>query len=201
MNIDDDRLKRLYQYWLDRKGDRRFPARRHLDPVTIRFVLGHVMLVDVLGPPLRFRVRLHGTEMARLAHYDLTGKFLDELPLVEYRDYVIRQCASLVENGVPLHVHHNRILDNRLRTYEALWLPFSEDDRNVTMLLCGLIYDPSPRLVAPPIEIADTLPVALPTAANPVAEPRSAVTKTSRARLRLGWSGLIGGWPMAVWAR
>jgi hypothetical protein len=33
------------------------------------------------------------------------------------------------------------MLDLRSRNYEALWLPFSEDDCTVTTLLCALIYD------------------------------------------------------------
>lgn len=99
------------------------------------------MLLDVMRDPLRFRLRLHGTEMARRANYDLTGKFLDDLPVAEYRDYVIDRCKYLVLDSEPLLVHHKRILDNKFRQYEALWLPFSEDDRSVSMLLCALIYD------------------------------------------------------------
>jgi hypothetical protein len=139
--IDDPRLARLYAYWLSRKGNRRFPARRDVDPLEFRYLLGHVMLLDVIGDPLRFRFRLHGTELTRRAGYDLTGKFLDDLPVAEYRDYVIERCKHLVADGEPLLVHHNRILDNKLRRYEALWLPLSEDGTQVSMLLCALIYD------------------------------------------------------------
>jgi hypothetical protein len=54
---------------------------------------------------------------------------------------VIEQCQGLVSRGAPLVVHHNRVLDGRLHRYEALWLPFSDDDRTITTLLCALIYD------------------------------------------------------------
>jgi hypothetical protein len=47
-------------------------------------------------------VRLHGTEMVQQAGYELTGKFLDERPVAEYRDYVIEQCRGLVSRGEPL---------------------------------------------------------------------------------------------------
>jgi hypothetical protein len=141
MEIEDWRLRKLYEYWLDCRRGRRFPSRRDVDPTEIRFILGHVMLVDVLTDPLRFRVRLHGTEMAARAHYELTGKFLDELPLPEYRHYVIAQCNRLVASGEPLHVRHDRILDGQRRAYEALWLPFSDNDA-VSMLGCGLVYEP-----------------------------------------------------------
>src|SRR4051812_37301044 len=132
--IEDRRLARLYDYWLSCKGSRRFPSRSDIDPVDFRYVLGHVMLVDVLRDPLRFRVRLHGSDMARWANYDLTGKFLDDLPVADYRE-------GLVAGGEPLLVRHNRILDGKLQQYEALWLPLSESGVEVSMLLCALIYD------------------------------------------------------------
>jgi hypothetical protein len=139
--IQDSRLCRLYEYWLTKKGERRFPARCDIDPLDFGYVLGHVLLLDVVREPLRFRVRVHGTEMATRAGYDLTGKFLDDLPVTEYRHYVRERCERLVRDGEPLLVQHHRMLDGRSRQYEALWLPFSGDGRNVTMLLCGMIYD------------------------------------------------------------
>jgi hypothetical protein len=139
--IQDSRLCRLYCYWLAKKGERRFPARGDIDPLDFPYVLGHVMLLDVLRHPLRFKYRVHGTEMVRRAGYDLTGKFLDDLPITEYRQYVQERCEGLVRNREPLLVHHNRTLDGRPRHYEALWLPFSDDGENVNMLLCALVYD------------------------------------------------------------
>ena len=98
------------------------------------------MLVDVLRDPVRFRVRLHGSDMARRASYDLTGKFLDDLPIADYRDYVIDRCEGLVADGEPVLVHHNRVLDYKLRQYEVLWLP-SQKSASRCRLLCALIYD------------------------------------------------------------
>jgi hypothetical protein len=139
-HIRDPRLRSLYDYWQARKAARRFPARRDIDPLDFRYVLGSVMLVNVLREPLRFRVRLHGDKMARRAGYDLTGKLLDELPISDYRTYVIGRCRGLVESGEPLSLHHDRIIDGRSHRYEALWLPLSEDGSSVSMLLCALIY-------------------------------------------------------------
>jgi hypothetical protein len=146
--IGDKRLVRLYEYWLLRKGSHGFPSRGDLDPLDFRYLLGHIMLVDVSYDPLRFQVRLHGTEMVQRAGYELSGKFLDELPVADYRDYVIEQCKGLVQSGEPLAVRHNRMLDGRIRRYEALWLPLSDDNCAVTMLLCALIYDGDGRAVA-----------------------------------------------------
>lgn len=140
-DIQDARLRRLYEYWRDKKGSRRFPARRDIDPLDFAYVLGHVMLLDVLSDPLRFRVRVHGTDMVMRAGYDLTGKLVSDMPTTDYRRYVHERCEGLVSTGEPLALRHTRTLKGRTRGYEALWLPFSDDGRQVTMLLCALIYD------------------------------------------------------------
>src|SRR5215469_14537780 len=139
-DMRDARLRRLYEYWLEKKGPRRFPSRREIDPIDFSYVLGHIILVDVLRDPLRFRVRVHGTEMVAKAGYDLTGKFLDALPISDYRRYVLARCESLVRDGEPLLVWHDRTLDGKTRRYEALWLPLSDDGQPVTMLLAAMIY-------------------------------------------------------------
>jgi hypothetical protein len=140
-DIRDARLRRLYEYWVEKKGQRRFPSRRDIDPIDFAYVLGHVILIDVLRDPLRFRVRVHGTEMVAKAGYDLTGKFLDDHPITEYRRYVMERCEGLVRDGEPLLVRHDRTLDGKPRRYEALWLPLSDDGQQVTRLLAALIYD------------------------------------------------------------
>jgi len=137
----DSRLRRLYEYWCAKKGTRRFPARADIDPLDFPYMLGNIMLLDVVRDPLRFRVRVHGTEMVMRAGYELTGKFLDDLPITDYRRYVRERCEGLVRDGEPLIVRHNRALDGHSRRYEAIWLPFSDDGQNVSMLLCALIYD------------------------------------------------------------
>jgi hypothetical protein len=139
--IRDARLRRLYEYWLAKKGQRRFPSRAEIDPMDFAYVLGHVILFDVVRDPLRFRVRVHGTEMVEKAGYDLTGKFLDDLPITDYRLYVRQRCEDLVRNGVPMLVTHDRTLDGKPRRYEAIWLPLAGDGDTIGMLLCALVYD------------------------------------------------------------
>jgi hypothetical protein len=138
--ISDPRLRRLYQYWIDRRGDRRFPARSDIDPIEFSYALGSIMLIDVLRDPLRFRVRLHGSDLVSRDAHDLTGKLLDDLPRTDFNLLVIERCNSLVATGEPTLVHLDRMLDGRHRRYEAIWLPLSDDGSNVTMLLCALIY-------------------------------------------------------------
>jgi hypothetical protein len=138
--IRDPRLRRFYDYWLGKCGGRRFPARRDIDPLDFPYLLGNLMLMDVLRDPRRFRVRLHGTNVVARMNYDMTGKFLDEVPRPEYRAYVLERCLGLVASGAPLVLMNDLIVDGWVSRYEALWLPLSDDGIEVDLLVCAMIY-------------------------------------------------------------
>lgn len=136
----DPRLKRFYAYWEERRGARRFPARRDLDPVDFAYILGFIMLMEVHREPLRFRFRLHGTELVRHGGYDMTGKWLEDLPGAENQRAMLERCLSLVETGKPQFVRSERLLDGRLLRYEAVWVPLSDDGETINMLMRALCY-------------------------------------------------------------
>lgn len=140
MHIRDPRLRRFYEYWLERRGARQMPARRDIDPLDFRYLLGNLMLIDVLQEPLRFSVRLHGTNIVARMHYDMTGKLLDEVPRPEWRAYVLERCRGLASAGEPLLLTNDLVLDGWGSRYEALWLTFSDDGVEVTLLACAMIY-------------------------------------------------------------
>ena len=147
-NIETPCLRQLYAYWDARRAGREFPARRDIDPLDFRSALGHVMLLDVIYEPLRFRFRLHGSELALRAGYDMTGKMVDELPNAANRATLIGRCRVLIEARQPLVVLNERLLGKRIFGYEAVWLPLSSDGRTITMLMAGLVYRES-RAVDP----------------------------------------------------
>jgi len=140
-DLVDPLLRRLFAYWDEKRAGREMPARADVDPIDLRFILGQLILVDVLPEkPPRFRIRLHGTELARRAGYELTGKMLDELPSTEFRTLARRSFATTAETRRPFHSIRDRILDGKLRRYETLMLPLSPDGDRVDMLLVGLRY-------------------------------------------------------------
>jgi hypothetical protein len=133
-------LRRLFLYWDARRGEREFPARRDIDPLHFPYALGNVMLIDVLYGPLRFRFRLHGTELALRAGYDMTGKMVDQLPDPENRGVLLARCHALVETRRTVFVAADRLIDERPCSYEAIWLPLSDDGDTITMLMGALVY-------------------------------------------------------------
>lgn len=140
--ISNPKLQRLYEYWSRQRGDRKWPTRADLDPIEIRFVLGNVILAEVLPEtPPRYRIRLHGTTLAQRVGYDLTGKMLDDMPVPEFRDLVRRSFNKVVRTGEPLHVIANRMVDERMQHYESILMPLSNGGERVEMILIGLVYD------------------------------------------------------------
>jgi len=57
--LSDPELERFYRYWQDKRGARPMPSRTEFDPLEIPYILGHVILVDVLDSPRRFHIRVH----------------------------------------------------------------------------------------------------------------------------------------------
>jgi hypothetical protein len=138
--IETPCLRQLYAYWDARRGGREFPARGDIDPLDLKFVLGYLMLIDVAYEPLRFRFRLHGSELALRAGYDMTGKMVDELPNEANRAVLLQRCRSLIETRQPVAVINERLIEKRVFGYEAVWLPLAADGHTIDMLLGGLIY-------------------------------------------------------------
>ncbi|HEV8029723.1 MAG TPA: PAS domain-containing protein [Stellaceae bacterium] len=139
--ISHPRLQRLYDYWLAKRGQRKMPSRADIDAFEITYVLGDVMLVDVIdGIPPRFRIRLHGTNLAERAGYEITGKMLDELPENEFRKRVRERWTEVAATGAPLHCTRDGEFDGRPYRYESIILPLSADGERVNMELVALIH-------------------------------------------------------------
>ncbi len=139
-DIRSERLRRLFDYWESKRAGRTLPARAALDPVDFAYALASVALVEVLRDPLRFRFRLVGTEIARRDGTDLTGKYVDDHPLPEYRALLRQVYGEIVATGLPAVFHRERLMDDKLRQYEVLYLPLAADGATVDMLLVGIDF-------------------------------------------------------------
>jgi hypothetical protein len=136
----DPRLQRFYAYWDERRRGRKFPARSDLDPTEFAYILGFVTLIEVQYAPLRFRFRLHGSELVRHGGYDMTGKGIEDVPGEENKRALHERCLSLLESRQPQLVRSARLLDGRPMRYEAVWVPLSDDGETINMLMRALAY-------------------------------------------------------------
>jgi len=135
LQIEQPSLRQLYAYWDEKRRGRRFPARADIDPLELGFVLGNLSLIDVLQDPLRFRFRLQGTMAVSRLGYDLTGKFVDEIPDPEYRRVTLDTYRKVVEQARPMRAVREQMYDLKTHRYEIVWLPLSDDDETINMLI------------------------------------------------------------------
>lgn len=142
--IETPNLRRLYAYWDGLRRGREFPARRDVDPLDFPYVLGHVVLLDVLYGPLRFRFRLHGTALVLRAGYDMTGKMADEMPDSMSRAKLLERCSRVIDTRRPVAMVDEHFVGRRMCGFEVLWLPLSDDGTSISMLLGGLFYRDEP---------------------------------------------------------
>src|SRR5439155_17816047 len=109
LTIKHPKLQQLYDYWSAKRGERKMPSRADIDPLDMTFIIGNVILVDVIaGTPLGFRIRLHGTNLVERVHYELTGKMLDDLPQVQFRNLTRKSFTKVAKTAKPLRVLNDR---------------------------------------------------------------------------------------------
>ena len=139
LELDDDRLRRLFAYWLEKRGDRLFPAKAEIDPVEFPYILGYVTLVDVEAAPRRYRFRLDGSILAALSGTDYTGRYLDELPGEQYVAFITETYDRVVDSGEPFRYRKNELLDQQLFSEETIILPIGDAPPKVDMLVVAVI--------------------------------------------------------------
>jgi hypothetical protein len=133
--ITAEDAKRLYQYWLTRRSGRQFPSRKEIDPLVLGFVLGRISLVEVSNDPRRFLYALVSAELTEHLGYEMTDKYVDEMPEPGVRDYVTALYTRALDARTPLYEEGAAILDKRVWRYKTLVLPLSSDGEAIDMLL------------------------------------------------------------------
>jgi len=139
LELNDDRLRRLFAYWLEKRGDRLFPARADIDPVDFPYVLGYVTLVDVEHDPRRYHFRLDGSILVELSGTNYTGRYLDELPGEEYVAFIKDSYDRVVDGGAPYRYRKDELFDQQKFSEETVILPLGDAPPVVDRLFVAVI--------------------------------------------------------------
>lgn len=138
------RLVGLYDYWrsLPRAG-RKLPPRAAFDAFAFPSMLGSLWLLDIEREPLRLRYRLFGTHIVLAIGSDVTGAYLDEMPMSEAgRATLFARMAVSIDQRLATHARARPILNHseNWAEIETLILPFARDGETPDILLCGSIF-------------------------------------------------------------
>ena len=149
--IIDARLRRLYEYWNAKRGDRPAPSRRDIDPVEIPDLLGFVNIYEVQDEPRDFKVRLNGSEVAEMLGQDIAGKYCstvisgpDAVRFNTAFDLCVDQCRpAIVETSLAF-------CGKPYMAQTIVVLPLSSDGESVDMIVTAHSYhtlDSADRLI------------------------------------------------------
>ena len=141
LSIKSPLLQRLHQDWESRRRGRQMPARADFDPVDLKYVLGYLSLIDVQRDPLRFRFRIHASNIAGRVGFDLTGKDVDAIADVHYRKLVRAHYIAVVEQRRPVVEFRDRVMtDNVCLHCEVLALPLANDGETVDRIMTCMVW-------------------------------------------------------------
>lgn len=141
LGIKSPLLQRLHQDWESRRRGRQMPARADFDPVDLKYVLGYLSLIDVQRDPLRFRFRIHASNIAGRVGFDLTGKDVDAIADVHYRKLVRAHYIAVVEQRRPVVEFRDRVVtDNTCLHCEVLALPLADDGETVDRIMTCMMW-------------------------------------------------------------
>lgn len=138
----DSRLSGLIGYWAGKRQGRRFPARADFDPLELKPLLGHLLMVDVVREPEdapRFRYRLFGSEFVFYHGADLTGRWLEDIANPGFRNELLDYYRSVANDGEIRTISYDYIVGDKRHRFQAVLLPLAADGKMVNIVLgCGV---------------------------------------------------------------
>ncbi len=146
--IEHPMLTRLLRLWHLRRAGRRLPRRGDFLPEADLWPwLGHLAIVEVERNPLRFRVRLAGTEITAYAGADFTGRHLDEMIPQDLRAEVLAPYHACLREQLPQYAALvPQPPELACRRLHRLLLPCASNGRDIDQLIVGVYAEGWDRL-------------------------------------------------------
>jgi hypothetical protein len=140
------RLRRLLRDWEDRRGGREFPSRKDFTPHDLKYIMGNLSLIDVTYDSLRFRYRLHATNLSLRMNKEMTNKSIDDIPIPDHAMRVRKHFSEVVRRRVPVVYKRGSsdsdFPDDHLpQDCEVLVLPLSSDGKTIDILMSAMVWD------------------------------------------------------------
>jgi hypothetical protein len=131
------RVRGLYDYWQQARGDRAMPRRADIDPIDIWSLLPYVHMSEWHSEPRDVYFRIAGTEIVATAGKEYRGRWLNEmLSDPDDREQIMSLYVRVVATRVPIFGRTGGS-SSRLGVdfFEWILCPLSEDGKTVTHFL------------------------------------------------------------------
>lgn len=149
-----DPIALVYGHWLDLRGTAgHLPAIAAADLERIKSTLPNLWLLGVEYGPLRFRYRVIGENVYRMAGRKIhVGDSIVDTVARDGREHIVSRLVRVVETGEPDHYAgppYARHTPEVIRI-ERIALPFATDGRTVDRILNCTVADWEPGYRPPP---------------------------------------------------
>jgi hypothetical protein len=143
--IRDQRLLGLFQFWQGKLDGRRMPASADFDPADMARWADNLMLIDVPGDILDFRIRWLGAKLDAMFGTPRAGTGIEAMTSEGERNSIIPQYRVVIDTGLPAFYETEVELSDRgVIDQRKLLLPLSGNGTRVDAVLAG-IYHELPR--------------------------------------------------------
>lgn len=138
-------IQRVYDYWLDKRGDAAMPLSRNVDILDLEFAVGALSFIDVIDPTSqtpRFFLRMIGSEIVIHHGVDNTGKFVEDLR-EETRTILDGSYSAVVSTAEPFWIERKTFAADHIYVYECLILPLCDENDHIVRLVSVLNWPDS----------------------------------------------------------
>ena len=126
----------VYRYWDAKRGNRRMPARRDIDPVEMKPWLSNMQLVDVHHNPRRLVYRLVGEIDVSFRGYNPTGRTVEECGIGRNIEETLQNYETVIGGRTGVYDWSDYVSPSGyLSSQECLLLPLSDDGEIVNMVM------------------------------------------------------------------
>ncbi len=137
-DLPDPKLQRLIEYWRSLAPEGGIASARAVDPLDIAFILGHVLLLDVLDGGNDFRYRVYGTSVAEYVGVDMTGRRTSEfegfIPV-----FFIATYKAAIRRRAPIYMYYTTPLPLDLRAWHRLVMPLAGEGGGIVRFLTAML--------------------------------------------------------------
>lgn len=115
-----------------------------IDPFALKPALGYILLIDVLDDGADFYYRLYGSEVARVAGFDMTGKRTSQIVTGSLAStFYIAGYRALLQRPEPLFTWHEMPMQITINNWDRIVLPLTGADGRISRILtCNMPGEP-----------------------------------------------------------
>ncbi len=127
--INDPILLSLYDYWKRKRGTRRMPSRKDIDPTELLAAAWpYIALAEFIEGGERVRLRLAGSELERAFGRSLTGVSPEDVMTGGYLNFINRLLQDVREHKAPIYSESVFRWDREnVRNTRRLYMPLGDD--------------------------------------------------------------------------